>query len=41
MVKGISPLEMAAAYGTLANGGNYIEPTVFTTITLVIPKSLR
>lgn len=33
MVKGISPLEMAAAYGTLANGGNYIEPTVFTTIT--------
>lgn len=33
MAKGISPLEMAAAYGTLANGGNYIEPTVFTTIT--------
>ncbi|WP_297133644.1 transglycosylase domain-containing protein [Terrisporobacter sp.] len=33
MVKGISPLEMAAAYGTLANGGNYIEPTVYTTIT--------
>lgn len=33
MVHGISPLEMAAAYGTLANGGTYIEPTVFTTIT--------
>lgn len=33
MVYGISPLEMAAAYGTLANGGTYIEPTVFTTIT--------
>ncbi|MCC3869382.1 transglycosylase domain-containing protein [Terrisporobacter mayombei] len=32
MSYGISPLEMAAAYGTLANGGNYIEPTVFTTI---------
>lgn len=32
MVYGISPLEMASAYGTLANGGNYIEPTVFTTI---------
>lgn len=33
MSYGISPLEMAAAYGTLANGGTYIEPTVFTTIT--------
>lgn len=33
MARGISPLEMAAAYGTLANGGNYIEPTVYTTIT--------
>lgn len=33
MTRGISPLEMAAAYGTLANGGVYIEPTVFTTIT--------
>ena len=29
----VSPLEMAAAYGTLANGGVYIEPTIFTTIT--------
>lgn len=33
MAYGISPLEMSAAYGTLANGGTYIEPTVFTTIT--------
>ena len=33
MAYGISPLEMAAAYGTIANGGTYIEPTVFTTIT--------
>ena len=33
MSYGISPLEMAAAYGTLANGGTYIEPSVFTTIT--------
>ena len=33
MSSGVSPLEMAAAYGALANGGNYIEPTVFTTIT--------
>lgn len=33
MSKGVSPLEMASAYGTLANGGVYIEPTIFTTIT--------
>ena len=33
MSYGISPLEMAAAYGALANGGTYIEPTAFTTIT--------
>ncbi len=33
MSKGISPLEVAAAYGTLANGGVYIEPIIFTTIT--------
>ena len=32
MSQGVSPLEMAAAYGTLANGGTYIEPTIFTTI---------
>lgn len=33
MTQGISPLEMAAAYGTLANGGVYVEPIIFTTIT--------
>lgn len=30
--KGISPLEMASAYGTIANGGIYIEPTFYTEI---------
>lgn len=29
---GISPLEIATAYGALANGGKYIEPTIFTSI---------
>ena len=29
--KGISPLEMAAAYSTIANDGTYIEPTFYTT----------
>ena len=33
LTKGVSPLEMAAAYGTLANGGTYVEPILFTTIT--------
>lgn len=28
--KGISPLEMAAAYSTIANDGIYIEPTFYT-----------
>lgn len=32
MAYGISPLEMTAAYAALANGGVYIEPTVFTTV---------
>ena len=32
MTYGVSPLEMASAYGTLANGGVYIEPTIFSTI---------
>ena len=32
MAYGISPLEMSAAYGALANGGVYIEHTVFTTV---------
>ena len=30
--KGISPLQMASAYATIANGGIYIEPTFYTTI---------
>ena len=30
--KGISPLEMAAAYATIANDGKYIEPTFYTKI---------
>lgn len=29
---GVSPLEMASAYGTLANGGVYVEPTAITKI---------
>ena len=33
MTYGVSPLEMASAYGALANGGVYIEPTIFTSIT--------
>ena len=32
MTKGASPLDMAAAYGTLANGGVYVEPITFTTV---------
>ena len=30
--KGISPLEMASAYATIANNGIYTEPTFYTTI---------
>ena len=30
--KGISPLEMAAAYATIANDGVYIEPTFYTKV---------
>ncbi len=30
--KGISPLEMAGGYATIANGGNYIEPTFYTKV---------
>ncbi|HHY91016.1 MAG TPA: transglycosylase, partial [Clostridiales bacterium] len=33
MTKGISPLELTAAYGSLANGGVYISPKSFTKIT--------
>ncbi|NLK72986.1 MAG: PBP1A family penicillin-binding protein [Clostridiales bacterium] len=32
MTKGVSPLEMTAAYGTLANKGIYIQPITFTRI---------
>ncbi len=32
LTKGISPLEMAAAYGTIANDGVYIEPTFYTKV---------
>ena len=31
--KGISPLEMAGAYSTIANNGQYIEPTFYSKIT--------
>lgn len=31
--KGISPLQMASAYATIANGGVYIEPTFYKSIT--------
>ena len=30
---GVTPLEMAGAYATIANDGEYIEPTFYTTIT--------
>ncbi len=33
MTNGVSPLEMAAAYGTFANGGTYTEPICYTKIT--------
>ena len=32
LTKGISTLEHAAAYGTLANGGMYIEPKLYTKV---------
>ena len=32
MTKGASPLEMAAAYGTIANDGVYITPTFYTKV---------
>ena len=33
MTSGVSPLEMAAAYGTIANDGVYITPTFYTSVT--------
>ncbi len=44
MTDGISPLEMAAAYGTIANDGIYITPTFYTKVvdtngnTVLTPK---
>lgn len=32
MTKGLSPLEMTAAFGSIANGGKYVEPIAFTKI---------
>ena len=32
LTDGIIPLEMAAAYGTIANGGIYIEPKLYTKV---------
>ena len=33
LTRGVSPLQMAAAFGAIANGGVYVEPEIFTTIT--------
>ena len=33
MTTGVSPLEMASAYGTIANDGLYITPTFYTSVT--------
>ena len=33
MTNGISPLEMAAAYATIANNGEYISPTFYSKVT--------
>ena len=33
MTSGVSPLEMASAYGTIANDGVYITPTFYTKVT--------
>ena len=33
MTTGVSPLEMASAYGTIANDGLYITPTFYTNVT--------
>lgn len=44
MIKGVSPLEMASAYGVLANKGIYVEPTIvnkiqFSTDSIEITKT--
>lgn len=33
MTQGISPIEMASAYGTFPNGGIHVEPTTYTKVT--------
>ncbi len=33
MTKGAKPIEMASAYGTFANGGLYVSPTLYTKVT--------
>lgn len=38
--KGISPLEMAAAYSTIANDGVYIEPTFYSKVENSIGKTV-
>ena len=38
--KGITPLEMAGAYATIANDGQYIEPTFYTKIETAKGKNL-
>lgn len=46
LTKGVSPLELAGAYGTIANGGIYIEPKLYTKVvdrygeTLLAKKSI-
>ena len=32
MSKGLTPLEMTAAYGSIANAGTYIKPIAFTKV---------
>ena len=38
--EGITPLEMAGAYSTIANDGKYIQPTFYTTITNYFGKDV-
>lgn len=38
--KGISPLEMAGAYATIANDGEYIEPTFYSNIKNKVGKEI-
>ena len=37
---GISPLELAAAYATIANDGKYIEPTFYTKVENRLAKTV-